>query len=132
MGTQKLINLLPLLLSSLENGRLLVVDELDAKLHSKMLEQVINLYTDKQVNTKGAQLIFTSHDLSTMNSKVFRRDEIWFAAKDDAESTRLYSLVDIRDEKGEKIRSDAAYGKQYLEGRYGADPYFYKMNKGEW
>lgn len=132
MGTQKLINLLPLLLSSLENGRLLVVDELDAKLHPKMLEQVIKLYTDKQVNTKGAQLIFTSHDLSTMNSKVFRRDEIWFAAKDDAESTRLYSLVDIRDEKGEKIRSDAAYGKQYLEGRYGADPYFYKMNKGEW
>jgi len=127
-GTQKLFYLLPLVIVSLSRGNVLIVDELDAKLHPKMLERIIKLYTDKRNNLKGAQLIFTSHDLSTMNNKVFRRDEIWFAAKDDKESTQLYSLADIKEENGERIRTDAAYNKQYLEGRYGADPYFKNIN----
>ena len=104
-----------------------MIDELDAKLHPKMLERVISLYTNKQYNKNGSQLLFTSHDLSTMNNKVFRRDEIWFAAKDQSQNTMLYSLSDIRDESGELIRTDASYSKQYLAGRYGADPYFEKM-----
>lgn len=127
MGTQKLFNLLPLIILSLQSGRAVFVDELDAKLHPKMLERVIGLFTNKEFNKKGAQLIFTSHDLSTMNSRIFRRDEIWFAAKDESESTRLYSLADIREEDGQRIRSDSVYSKQYLEGRYGADPYFEKI-----
>ncbi len=127
MGTQKLFNLLPYIIDSLRKGGILMIDELDAKLHPKMLERVISLYTDKQYNKNGSQLLFTSHDLSTMNNKVFRRDEIWFAAKDQSQNTMLYSLSDIRDESGELIRTDASYSKQYLAGRYGADPYFEKM-----
>lgn len=126
-GSQKIFYLLPIVILSLEKGSPIVVDELDAKLHPKMLERIIGLFTDKTNNPKGAQLIFTSHDLSTMNNKVFRRDEIWFAAKDEKESTQLYSLADIREEDGERIRPDAVYNKQYLEGRYGADPYFKNM-----
>lgn len=75
------------------------------------------------VNRKGAQLIFTSHDLSTMNSDLFRRDEIWFVAKGNGENSKLYSLVEFKNEKGESVRKD----KQYLEGKYGAVPYLRKL-----
>lgn len=131
MGTQKIFNLLPCLIACLQNGTMLLVDELDAKLHPKMLERIIGLFTSKANNPNGAQLIFTSHDIATMNSDVFRRDEIWFAAKNESESTDLYSLADIRDEDGELVRKDAIYSKQYLEGRYGADPYFSAMKRWE-
>ena len=131
MGTQKVFNMLPFIITSLQTGAMIVVDELDAKLHPKMLARIIGLYTNKDNNPKGAQLIFTSHDLSTMKSDVFRRDEIWFAAKDKEESTELYSLADIKGLDGDMVRIDAAYSKQYLVGRYGADPYFSSMAKWE-
>ena len=75
-GTQKIFKLLPVVISSLNTGKTLVVDELDAKLHPKLLKYIIQMFTDRQINKNGAQLIFTSHDLSTMNNDVFRRDEI--------------------------------------------------------
>nr|DAI09310.1 MAG TPA: AAA domain protein [Caudoviricetes sp.] len=131
MGTQKIFALLPAITTSLISGTPFVVDELDAKLHPKLLRYIIELYKSKEYNPKGAQLIFTSHDLTTMNNEVFRRDEIWFAAKDENQSTKLYSLSDIRDEDGKRLRHDAVYSKQYLEGRYGADPYFKAMSEWE-
>lgn len=76
-----------------------------------------------EINKNGAQLIFTSHDLSTMNNDIFRRDEIWFVAKGNEENSKLYSLVEFKNKKGESVRKDAKYDKQYLEGKYGADPY---------
>lgn len=79
------------------------------------------------VNRHGAQLIFTSHDLSTMNSEVFRRDEIWFVAKGNNQNSNLYSLVEFKTGNGEIVRKDAKYDKQYLEGKYGADPYLRKI-----
>ena len=85
------------------------------------------MYTDLNVNKNNAQLIFTSHDLSTMNSEVFRRDEIWFVAKGNAENSELYSLVEFKNAKGESVRKDAKFDKQYLEGKYGADPYLRRI-----
>ena len=126
-GTQKLFNVLPLVIIALSEGRLLVIDELDAKLHPKLLKFIIMLFKNPEINTKNAQLIFTSHDISTMKSSVFRTDEIWFACKLDDESSDLYSLYDMRDESGNHIQPSAAFDKQYLEGRYGADPYFQNM-----
>jgi AAA15 family ATPase/GTPase len=58
-----------------------------------------------------------NHYLASMKKEVFRRDEIWFAAKDSSQSSKLYSLVEYG------VRKDATYDKQYLEGRYGADSY---------
>lgn len=123
-GTQKLFNVLPLVLIALTEGRLLVIDELDAKLHPKLLKFIIMLFKNNEINTKNAQIVFTSHDVSTMKSSVFRTDEIWFACKLDDESSDLYSLYEMRDESGNHIHPSAAFDKQYLEGRYGADPYF--------
>lgn len=126
-GTKKLFGLLPFIALSLLSGRTLVIDELDAKLHPKLLEHIIKMFVDLNVNTKKAQLIFTSHDLSTMNNEIFRRDEIWFVAKGNAQNSKLYSLVEFKNDKGESVRKDAKFDKQYLEGKYGADPYFRRI-----
>ena len=126
-GTKKLFGLLPFIANSLVSGTTLVIDELDAKIHPVLLRHIIMMFNDMKINQHGAQLIFTSHDLSTMNSEVFRRDEIWFVAKGNRQNSKLYSLVEFKNEKGESVRKDAKFDKQYLEGKYGADPYLRKI-----
>lgn len=126
-GTKKLFGLLPFIAASLLDGTTLVIDELDAKIHPVLLRYIIMMFNDMSINQHNAQLIFTSHDLSTMNSEVFRRDEIWFVAKGNAENSKLYSLVEFKNEKGESVRKDAKFDKQYLEGKYGADPYLRRI-----
>ena len=129
-GTKKMIAALPVILLALQEGRLVIIDELDAKLHPKLLRYVISLFKNKNVNKKGAQLLFTSHDMTTMKNTVFRRDEIWFAAENERHESEIYSLYEIRRENNERVNSTAAYDKQYLEGRYGADPYLTNMLAG--
>lgn len=126
-GTKKLFGLLPFIADSLLTGTSLVIDELDAKIHPVLLRHIIMMFNNMSINKNKAQLIFTSHDLSTMNSEVFRRDEIWFVAKGNAQNSKLYSLVEFKNEKGESVRKDAKFDKQYLEGKYGADPYLRKI-----
>ena len=126
-GTKKLFGLLPFIAKSLLRGTTLVIDELDAKIHPVLLKYLIMTFSNMEKNKKGAQLIFTSHDLSTMNSEVFRRDEIWFVAKGKRQNSKLYSLVEFKNKKGESVRKDAKFDKQYLEGKYGADPYLRKI-----
>jgi len=119
-GTVKLFALMPFLLNSIMNGTTLVIDELDAKLHPLLLKYIIELYKNPETNRNGAQLIFTSHDLTTMNSNFFRRDEIWYVAKTRDGAAKLYSLVEF-------ARKDARYDKQYIEGKYGACPYLQRI-----
>ena len=126
-GTKKLFGLLPFIAASLLDGSVLVIDELDAKIHPVLLRHIIMMFNDMEINKHKAQMIFTSHDLSTMNSEVFRRDEIWFVAKGNAQNSKLYSLVEFKNEKGESVRKDAKFDKQYLEGKYGADPYLRRI-----
>ncbi|MBQ9887560.1 MAG: ATP-binding protein [Lachnospiraceae bacterium] len=126
-GTKKLFGLLPFIAAGLLDGTVLVIDELDAKIHPILLRYIIMLFNDMCINKHKAQLIFTSHDLSTMNSTVFRRDEIWFVAKGNVQNSKLYSLVEFKNEKGESVRKDAKFDKQYLEGKYGADPYLRRI-----
>lgn len=126
-GTRKLFGLMPFIAGCLLTGTVLVIDELDAKIHPVLLRHIIMMFNDMSINKKKAQLIFTSHDLSTMNNEVFRRDEIWFVAKGNAQNSKLYSLVEFKNEKGESVRKDAKFDKQYLEGKYGADPYLQRI-----
>lgn len=126
-GTKKVFSIIPSVLIAIAEGRLVVFDELDAKLHPKLLKYIIFLFKNPQTNKKGAQLLFTSHDLTTMNHDVFRRDEIWFAALNHHRESEIYSLYDFRTEDGNHVNNTASYSKQYLEGRYGADPYLRNM-----
>lgn len=126
-GTKKLFGLLPFIATSLLDGRVLMIDELDAKIHPMLLRHIIMMFNDTNINKYKAQLIFTSHDLSTMNNEVFRRDEIWFVAKGNEQNSKLYSLVEFKNKKGVSVRKDAKFDKQYLEGKYGADPYLRRI-----
>lgn len=131
-GTRKVLASLPMILLALRQGRFVIIDELDAKLHPKLLRYIIKLFHDPEINRNGAQLLFSSHDLTTMKNDVFRRDEIWFAYENDNHESNIYSLYDIRDENDKHVNNTAAYDKQYLEGRYGADPYLQNILGGEW
>lgn len=132
-GTKKMFAALPVILLALKEGRLVIIDELDAKLHPKLLRHIISLFKDMSINIRKAQLIFTSHDMTTMKNTVFRRDEIWFAAENEERASEIYSLYEIRRENNERVNNTAAYDKQYLEGRYGADPYLQNMlSGGDW
>ena len=76
---------------------------------------------------KNTQLIITTHESNLMDLNILRRDEIWFAALNEKRSSEIYSLYEIRHEDNERVKSTAAFDKQYMEGRYGADPYLQNM-----
>lgn len=121
-GTRKMMSMAISLDNALKKGGLLVIDELDSKLHPKLLRFIIALFHDPAVNKSGAQLLFTSQDVSIMRNDVLRRDEIWFAARDEDEASSLWSLSDIHEPNGNLVSKNAAFDRQYLSGRYGADP----------
>lgn len=120
-GTKKMFSLYQTLLDALENGGVFFADELDIKLHPLLMRNIILTFTDKEKNPNNAQLIFTTHNTIYMDMDLLRRDEIWFVEKDNGVSN-LYSLDDITNEKGEKVRKDSNYEKHYLLGNYGAIP----------
>ena len=121
-GTKKLLCISPYLLESLEQGKVLVIDELDAKLHPLLTRLIIKMFNSTNINSLNAQLIFATHDTTLLNKEFFRRDQIWFTEKDRYGCTDLYSLVEYTLDK-EKIRNDASFGKDYINGKYGAIPY---------
>lgn len=130
-GTLKFLSLISHLLYGIKNGSLFIIDELDSGLHTKLLKYIIGLFKNKDINKNNAQLIFSSHDLSTLNSDVFRRDEIYFAAINESFFSNIISLSDlIMEEDGKKVRNDHNYSKLYLEGKIGYDPYIDYSMKG--
>ena len=114
-GTQHFFTRIGGWLQALENGALLFVDEIEDSLHPLLTRRLIEMVQDKAINTKGAQLIFTTHDAMLLDLNFFRRDQIWFAQKNDKTcATELYSLTSFSPRKGENVR------KGYLQGRFGA------------
>ncbi len=122
-GTKKIIEIAGPIFDAIVNGKILIVDELDAQLHPFLTRKIIGLFMNKAINKKGAQLIFATHDTNLLNIRYLRRDQIWFTEKDKADSTDLYSLVEFRDGAGNKIRNDRNIEKDYINGRYGAIPF---------
>jgi AAA15 family ATPase/GTPase len=126
-GTKKIFIMLNHILVCLKNGKLVLIDEIDAQVHPQLLRYIILLFKNPEINKNGAQLIFTSHDMTTMTSALLRRDEIWFAARDEEEASELYSLSQIRDKNDEMVKNTVEYNREYLAGRYKADPYLSNM-----
>lgn len=116
-GTQRLFALAGPWLDVLEHGYTLFVDELDASMHPLLARKLVSLFHDPAINTKGAQLVFTTHDTTLLDKSLFRGDQIMFTEKDEHGATRLYSLLEYRPRKSEALQ------KGYLAGRYGALPY---------
>lgn len=117
-GTQKLFYMAGPIIDALDHGRILWVDEMEARFHTNLTSSLVDLFNSKQTNPNNAQLIFTTHDTNLLNLQKFRRDQIWFINKDLEYSSRLYSLADF------KIRNDkASLEDDYLRGVYGATPH---------
>lgn len=115
-GTRRLFFFSPAIQNALENGCVMVLDEMDSSFHPFLIDYIIDLFNDKDVNKKGAQLIFNTHSLNTLSLEKFRRDQIYFVEKDMSGATELFSLDDFTTRKTEDVR------KRYLQGRYGAVP----------
>jgi uncharacterized protein len=116
-GTQKVFALAGLLVDTLKNGKVLIIDELDARLHPLMTLEIVKLFNSTETNPQQAQLVFMTHDTNLLDNQLFRRDQIWFTEKDRYGATHLYSLAEY------KVRNDAAFENDYIKGRYGAIPY---------
>lgn len=121
-GIRKLLTLIPLVVKSLRLGSLLLADDLDNVLHPHLLRFILSLYQDHEKNPHHAQLVFTSHNTAILNPAVMRRDEICLCCRPEGTDAVLYPLSSYKKENGLIPRNDEAYGKQYLEGRYGANP----------
>ena len=125
-GTKKVIEMSGPIFDTLNEGKTLIVDELDAKLHPLLTRNIVLLFMDSEKNPHGAQLIFATHDTNLLDLDIVRRDQIWFAEKDKVESTDIYSLVEFKDEDGKKVRNDRDIKRDYIRGRYGAIPFIGK------
>ena len=117
VGTQTWFRLIGPALGALQDGRVLLLDEIDASLHPRLSARLIEIFQDPQTNTHGAQLVFTSHDTSLLNS--LNRDEVWLTEKASSATTRLVGLAEFG---GEHVRRSLNLERAYLQGRFGAVP----------
>ncbi|WP_310426134.1 ATP-binding protein [Chamaesiphon sp. VAR_48_metabat_135_sub] len=122
-GTQKLFNISGLLINILQAGEILIVDELDARLHPLISCAIVKLFNSPITNPRNAQLIFTTHDTNLLSANMFRKDQIWFTEKDRYGATDLYSLVEYQ------IPDDAPFEQDYIAGKYGAIPFIGDLNR---
>jgi hypothetical protein len=116
-GTQRLLSYIGPILDALENGKVLVIDELDSSLHPLVVRFILRLLHDPESSMHGAQLLMTTHDTSLLDTDLLRRDQFWFMEKDERQASRLYPLTDFSPRKGEALE------RAYLRARYGGVPY---------
>ena len=117
-GTVKMFHILPMILKNLEDGGVVCIDELDVAFHPLLFKKIVNMYQDKNINVKNAQLIYTAHSTSLFNYGNLRRDELYLVEKDKRGQSNLYSLSEFKN-----LRVDADYEKKYLSGQFGGIPY---------
>ena len=118
VGTQRFFSRIGLWMDALNSGAVLVVDEIEASMHPLLTRHLIEMIQDQTINQNHAQLIFTTHDTGLLDLKLLRRDQIWFAEKDEKTmQTDIYALTEFSPRKEENI------ARGYLQGRYGAIPF---------
>ncbi|MBD2607776.1 ATP-binding protein [Scytonema hofmannii FACHB-248] len=121
-GTQKVFALAGLLVDTLKNGKVLIIDEFDARIHPLISRAIVELFNSNETNSNNAQLIFMTHDTNLLSNQLFRKDQIWFVEKNRYGATDLYSLAEYN------IPNDASFESDYIKGRYGAIPYIGSLN----
>lgn len=122
-GSKKLVALSGLLVAVLENGQTLFIDEFDARLHPIISKKIVALFNSSSMNPNNAQLIVATHDTNLLDQDIVRRDQIWFAEKDQFGASHLSSLLEFR------VRNDASLEKDYIMGKYGAVPILGNMRQ---
>lgn len=128
-GTQKMLMLYVDLKQIIDSGGTIFIDELDAKLHPLLLRYILIMFHDDKLNPNHAQLIFSTHEVFTLDKDNLRKDEIWYTDKDKTGISELYSLDSYVDDNKKKVRNDASYGKDYILGRYKSIPSLKRMEE---
>lgn len=126
-GTIKIFSLLGPVIDTIQNGKVLIIDEFDSRLHTLLTTELIVNFFHSKMNS-NAQLIIASHNTNLLKKEIFRRDQIWFAEKDKFGATDLYSLVEYK-VKQSLVRNDASFEKDYLLGKYGGIPFLGDLNQ---
>jgi hypothetical protein len=120
LGTHAWFAFLGPMLTVLDQGSVLLVDELDSSLHPTLAAEVVRVFQDSASNSRGAQLIFTTHDATLLGSEVLdrplNRDQVWITVKRRSGETELYPLTEAKPRKEENLE------RGYLRGRYGGVP----------
>lgn len=123
-GTQRFLSVLGPIKDTLDEGKVLIIDEFDNSLHPLLTKFIVDLFESSEVNKNNAQLIVTTHDTSLLSYKDdFMRDQFWFTEKDEYGSAKLFSLIEF------DIRNNTEFSKKYLEGRFGALPFIASVKK---
>ncbi len=117
-GMRSLINSLPLIMSVIHYGKILVWDELETSLHPHVAELVLGLFNDPEVNKNNAQLLFTTHNLALMNSSKMRKDQLWLVEKQDGAS----HLISLDEFSSSQLKNSSPFAKWYYDGRLGGLP----------
>ncbi len=117
-GTRRFYALCGPWLDILEGGYTVCIDELENSLHPLLVKALLKLLFDPKTNPKGAQILFTTHNPTLLNTNTLRRDQIWFSEKRPEGDSFLYPLTDY------KPRAQESLERGYLGGRYGAVPFF--------
>lgn len=128
-GTKKAIHFSGPIIYALIKGGVLVIDEIEAKIHPSITLSIIELFLSHKLNPNNAQLIFASHDTNLLHYSHLRRDQINFVEKNSFQGTEIYALSDFRYFNNQAERSDVDKEKRYLEGRYGAVPVLGQLNQ---
>lgn len=133
-GTKKLFDFAACIVDALREGYILVIDELDAKLHPSLMRNLVLLFNNSEINPNNAQLIFNAQNIDLLGFKAMppgrkrkttrlRRDQFYFVEKDNCEASNLYSLIEFKNDEGQKVRNDDTFDKEYMQGAYGAVPF---------
>jgi hypothetical protein len=120
LGTHAWFAFLGPMLSVLDQGSVLLVDELDSSLHPALAAEVVRVFQDRASNPRNAQIIFTTHDATLLGNEVLdrplKRDQVWITTKKRSGETELYPLTEAKPRKEENLE------RGYLRGRYGGVP----------
>ena len=123
-GSIRLLDFIPMLIDLRSNPRVYLVDEIDRSMHPMLSQKILECYNSSLEAGRDTQLIFTTHESNLLNLELIRTDEVWFVEKDDSGSSHLTSLAEF------KPRADIQKG--YLQGRYGAIPFFASIKALKW
>ena len=110
-GTQILFGTAGAWINVIANGEVLLFDELDSSLHTLLVKFRVQIFQSSNINSKNAQLIFTTHNTSLLSQNIFRRDQFWFVEKKEDESSQVVPLSDF------SRRNDEVLETWYMRGR---------------
>lgn len=123
-GTSRLFDFIPMLIDMRANDSVYVIDEVDRSLHPMLTLKLLEMYNSLLKTDSNMQLVCTTHESNLLSTAPIRQDEVWFVEKDERGESHLSSLCEYKPR--EKVQ------KGYLNGRYGAIPFFGELNNIHW